>query len=342
MAEEKTKKTNNTKANKTSQNRSSKKGQTQSRNRNGKNNNRNNNAKKGNTVRTTKPQAKKRPTPKKKVSEVKQPKETKNVEVVKEEQNTVEKPKTAKKIIPFEPEVEEEIVEETIVEIEVPEEKVKEDKLEKTLIFDGTRNKNLNDVVDKLEEDNIVLDDKIIKRSPAKKCAIIVLVIAILAIIVATTVYVVDYTINETSPRQTLNSNIYKNVSKTIKRKGKLSSNSNSGIEETEYSNIKTISLKELEDKLVNKENMSVLVASTNCYHCITFEPLLNEVFSENNKTIYRLNVINLSNEEMNRFRTYYSFTKTPTLFKVEDGYVTAELIGTATKEELTKWINNK
>ena len=57
---------------------------------------------------------------------------------------------------------------EKIIEVEVDNEEG-ESLLERTLIFDGRENQNLAEVVQKLEEENVVLEDKIIKRSKGKK-----------------------------------------------------------------------------------------------------------------------------------------------------------------------------
>ena len=85
---------------------------------------------------------------------------------------------------------------------------------------------------------------------------------------------------------------------------------------------------------------MIVLIASTNCYHCATYEPIVEEVFAENNKTIYRINVISLTKEEGERLLSYYYFKTTPVIFSVKDGYVSSEIKNSTTKEDLNNWLN--
>ena len=160
-----------------------------------------------------------------------------------------------------------------------------------------------------------------------------------ISIIAFATYYVVSNEVTDKT-NQTINVNLYKKVSKVIKHEGKLASNPEPAELEESYEHIETISLADLEQKIMNREDMVVLIASTNCYHCATFEPIIEEVFAENNKTIYRLNVISLNDEEVERFRSYYYFTKTPTIFRIKDGYVTAELLGSTTKDDLTNWVN--
>lgn len=225
----------------------------------------------------------------------------------------------------------------------------KEEQLEKTLIFDGRQNQNLVEVVEKLEEKNVVLEDKVIKRSKVKKVIIIILTILIFGIIAATTYYAINAEIIRSESNQTLNSNIYKKVARNYKtiseinkqeKKDKEDETAADTIKEIEYSNIETISLADFERKILEKENMTVLIASSTCYPCLTFEPVINEVYQEKEATIYRINISMLSETEVTRFRTYYAFKVTPTIFTIKDGIATSESTGVLSKEELISWID--
>ena len=226
----------------------------------------------------------------------------------------------------------------------------KEEQLEKTLIFDGRQNKNLLEVVEKLEEKNVVLEDKVIKRSNVKKIIIIILTILIFSIIAVTTWYVVKDEMQRTEDNQTLNSNIYKKVAKKYKtisdinkqekKDNKDKETAADTIKEIEYSNIETIGLAEFERKILEKENMTILIASSTCYPCLKFEPTIDEVYKERNAKIYRINISLLSEEEVNRFRTYYAFKVTPTIFTIKEGIATAESTGNLSKEELINWLD--
>ena len=59
----------------------------------------------------------------------------------------------------------------------------------------------------------------------------------------------------------------------------------------------------------------------------------------EQNKNIYRINITAFTKEEDARFRTYYAYTIAPTIFTVKDGFASAEITGTISKEELSNWI---
>ncbi len=292
---------------------------------------------------TPTPQAKKAAPTQKKASAKKNPVKTTSKKVETKKTVTKEIPKKVKEA-PKKVAVKE-------VPKKIEESPVKEEQLEKTLIFDGRQNKNLAEVVEKLEEDNVVLEDKVLKRSKGKKIAVIILTALIFTVIAATTIYVVVTEIEKAESRQTLNSNVHKKVSRNyktigainaaIKEESESKSEAEESIKEIDYSNIKTITLAEFEKKILEKEDMTILIASTTCYPCITFEPIINEVFKKVDKTIYRINITALTEKENARFRTYYHYTSTPTIFTIKDGIVKAQSVGMLTEEELTTWVKN-
>ena len=84
---------------------------------------------------------------------------------------------------------------------------------------------------------------------------------------------------------------------------------------------------------------MYVVITSTTCYYSVEYESVLNEVFAELDKQVYRINVTSLTNEETTRFRTYYAFKETPTIFEIKKGVVTKELVGKQSKNTLKNWV---
>ncbi len=268
--------------------------------------------------------------------------QNKKTSAVKKPQTKVT-PKEEKSVTEVKKEVEEKALLEEVSPKEVEKEVVdsaaeKHEALEKTIIFDGVQDKNLDDVVDKLEEDNVVLEDKVIKRSKTKRAVIVLLIIAIVVILIAATCYVVNNE-NINSSTQNLKENIYQKVNKVIKNDGELTSKQEPESLEEDYEHIETISLADLEKKIVDKEDMVVLIASTNCYYSAAYEPIVDEVFAENDKVAYRINVTTLSDDEAQRLASYYHVQHTPTIFSIKDGYITAELSRTTTKEDLDKWL---
>jgi predicted bacteriocin transport accessory protein len=230
---------------------------------------------------------------------------------------------------------------EKIIEVEVDTTE-EESILEKTLIFDGRENQNLAEVVKNLEEENVVLEDKIVKRSKGKKIAVMILTALIFVVIIATTIYVIRSEVERVNNNLTLNSNIYDKVSQHYGSINDIDTEkkTDSNLVNENYKNIEDISLGQFEKKILEKEDMIVLVSSTTCYYCIEYEPIVDEVFKELDKKIYRINIISLNKEEETRFRTYYAYKKAPTIFTIKNGVVKEDIVGKKDKEELTTWLN--
>ena len=247
--------------------------------------------------------------------------ETKKTTPVKEEVKKVEKKEEVKRVEPKK---------ETPKKVEPK----KEEQLEKTLVFDGKQNENLEEVVTKLEKDNVVLKDKVIKRSKAKKVIIVLLVLLIIGIIIVNICYVVNEQKTKELNTQTINSNIYDKINTSKERAEKKE------IEQSTYSNIERISLGDFEEKVLNKEDMIILIASETCYGCVTYEPTVNEVFTELDKTVYEIDVSRLTSDEMNVFRKYYHFKTVPTIFYIKDGIVVNDLTSSQSKEDLQAWLD--
>ncbi len=215
-------------------------------------------------------------------------------------------------------------------------------KLDKTIVFDDIN--NLSAVVENLEENKVILEDKIIKRSKAKKIVIILLIILIIAIILFTIKYVADNGFEKNKALlETVNSNVYNKVSNKYKKESEIKDSSNDTIiKEIDYDNIETISLSDFEKINLKKEDMIAFVSSTSCYGCIVFEPIIEEVFKELDKKIYRIDISNMDEEERNEFRAYYAFKYTPTIFIIKDGIVTDEVAGAMSKEDLKNWLKDR
>ena len=238
-------------------------------------------------------------------------------------------------------EVEEEKVEKVVEEVKPVE--TKEEILEKTIIFDGKQKRNLQEVVDKLEEETVVVEDKVIKRSKLKKILIIIIAIAMVLVLSASLAYIASQMKPSTKANkstQTTGSNIYE------KAKG----NRVKPVEDTEkeidsqekYEHIVTITLDQFETKALNKDDMVVLVASSSCSSCIQFEPTIEKVFAELDRKIYRIDIKSFKDDDDNEFRDFFAYNVTPTIFAVKDGVVVADTgrTGRMSEEDLKDWIN--
>lgn len=325
MAEDKKKKTTNT----TKKTPTTKKGTTQNNRKKQVNKNTKQQPKKTTKKVETKKSATKKVVPKK-VEETKKKKVTLTAEA-----SSIANPEPSTVEIPI---VTEEI--EKIIEVEV-DSNDENSFLEKTLIFDGRENQNLAEVVQKLEEENVVLEDKVIKRSKAKKIAVMVLTALILITIVGTIIYVILTEVERVNNSQTLNSNIYDKVSNKYNSVDEIDTEKKTDNElvNENYEYIEDLSLGQFEKKILKREDMIVLVSSTTCLHSIEFEPIVDEVFKGINKKIYRINITSLTEDEVTRFRTYYAFTATPTIFTIKNGIVRKNIEGKTTKEELQDWL---
>lgn len=227
------------------------------------------------------------------------------------------------------------------VEKEEPKkEPTKEELLDRTMIFDGAQKKNLKEVVEKLEKENVVLKDKVIKRSKIKKVLIILLVLAMIGFMIFTGIVLgkeIYKELKQEKQVETLNSNLYEKVNayrdeikdKTVDKKE----------DDKKDSVLKEITLTEFEKKVLDKENMTILISSSTCLYCMQFEPTVEEVLKELKKTIYVIEINSMKEDEIKQFREYYPFTITPTIFTIKNGTVTAEQTGITTKEKLTDWV---
>ena len=267
-----------------------------------------------------------------------QPKKVEKTKVEKVEPKKVETPKIEKvEEKPIAKELPEEVIQ---VEVEV-DVKNEDTVLEKTLIFDGRENQNLAEVVENLENNNVILEDKIIKRSKGKKIAVTILTILIFVTIIGTIIYVINSEREQENNNQTLNSNIFDKVSNNYSSVDDIDTEkkTENDLGEENFKNIETITLGEFEKKILEKENMYVAITSTTCYYSVEYESVMNEVFQELDKKIYRLNITSLTSAETARLRTYYAFQETPTIFQVKKGIVTKELIGKQGKNTLKNWV---
>ncbi|MGN1337210.1 MAG: thioredoxin family protein [Candidatus Coprovivens sp.] len=226
-------------------------------------------------------------------------------------------------------------------EVKPIEEKVKEEKqqeLEKTIIIDGTDKKNLEEVVNHLEDENIILKNKVIKRSKIKKYSIIVLAITIVVVAIGCAIYFIN-NIADKKIESSINSNILEKIQQREDSSDK-KSDSDNGITTNEYyENIKSISLTEFEDKIRNGEDINVMIFSSTCLACAEYEPIMQPILAENDKLIYKIDILKLSETEREILLDYYHFNLTPSIFTVRDGYIKADLVGKKDSKTFETWV---
>ena len=92
--------------------------------------------------------------------------------------------------------------------------------------------------------------------------------------------------------------------------------------------------------KLFMTTKKSILaVEKNNCAYCADYEPKMIEALNENDVKAYKLNISNLSTEELFKIYDFINFTGTPTTFIIENGKVTHSFSGTTDKETLSAFI---
>ena len=111
-------------------------------------------------------------------------------------------------------------------------------------------------------------------------------------------------------------------------------------------SNFKSISYKELNKKLDNKETFFFVVTRDGCSHCEDYIPKVKEVLKEYNIVGYNLNYSDLSESEDEEFYNKYGISSTPTTVFIKDGKeisILQRIEGNVSKEKLiTKLKNNE
>ena len=96
----------------------------------------------------------------------------------------------------------------------------------------------------------------------------------------------------------------------------------------------------EVVKKFEKKEDFVLLVSQTNCSHCISYKPKLEEVANEYKLEVYYIDVDLLSNEERKTFESYVGFDGTPATIFIKEGTETTvanRINGNASKDKIEK-----
>ena len=244
--------------------------------------------------------------------------------------------------------------------VEFPENKYSNDgvkntrDVQNTIIFTSSQKENIDEVVKELKEDKKQHEsvEKEMVRSIAKRNAIIIGAVIMVAIVALTVSYLVKENKknkNEGVTPATLNNNVYDKIIQNSKERDERLNNKKDEepeekpVEQLDYSNIRTITLEDFEEKVLQHEKMVILISKSTCYYCNLYEPIINEELNVQEKNIYRINVEIMKREEVAVLMEYYTFEMTPTLFYIdENGVVTDELVGFRDKEAFSEWMKNK
>jgi thiol-disulfide isomerase/thioredoxin len=104
-------------------------------------------------------------------------------------------------------------------------------------------------------------------------------------------------------------------------------------LEDPNYQNI--ILPEELEEKLNNKEDVTVYFFSPTCPHCQRTTPVLAPLAEEMDIDLAQYNLL-----EFEEGWDKYGVSETPTLVQYKNGEETARIVGYKEKEVFEKWFN--
>ena len=115
---------------------------------------------------------------------------------------------------------------------------------------------------------------------------------------------------------------------------------------DTSPGEIKTISLKELSEKMENKDTFTVMLTQSMCGYCQEFKTILTDYQKEHNLVMNEV-VLDKENatpqENLKIIKPYFSdFSTTPGIFYVEKGESKSHLKekgGTINTEHLDEWV---
>lgn len=83
---------------------------------------------------------------------------------------------------------------------------------------------------------------------------------------------------------------------------------------------LKEITYNELQEKINKKESFPLLIMSTSCTHCQSFEPKYKSVLNKYELTSYYINIANLNEDDYNGLEDLTSFEGTPTVVFIKNG----------------------
>ena len=106
------------------------------------------------------------------------------------------------------------------------------------------------------------------------------------------------------------------------------------------------LTMKEILTKINDQESFALLSSRDSCHTCVKYIPIVKELVQKYQIEMYAMNrsLYDASDEEFKQFteldeRLAKNLQYTPYIMVFKDGHLTAELIGSKTKEELENFI---
>ncbi len=85
-------------------------------------------------------------------------------------------------------------------------------------------------------------------------------------------------------------------------------------------SNLVSITLSELEEKVENKETFILVITQKDCSHCAEYKPVLEKVLKDYNITAYELDEQEFTEEERGRLSAIATVSGTPNTVFITEG----------------------
>lgn len=90
------------------------------------------------------------------------------------------------------------------------------------------------------------------------------------------------------------------------------------------YSNLQEISFTDLQSLMNNKKSFILLIAKTNCSHCLNYKPILNQVLESNSISAYVIEYDLLTTEEQKELKKICPVDGVPTTTFFKNGVETS------------------
>ncbi|MBQ4030252.1 MAG: thioredoxin family protein [Bacilli bacterium] len=94
------------------------------------------------------------------------------------------------------------------------------------------------------------------------------------------------------------------------------------------YDNLKELTFKELKSKINNKETFVLMITRSDCYYCLQYKPIMNQIGEEYDKIFYYIETDHISEKEYNELGKILPFSGTPTTGIFKNGALDANFEG--------------
>ncbi len=106
-----------------------------------------------------------------------------------------------------------------------------------------------------------------------------------------------------------------------------------------DYANIEEISYSDWRSKVQNKDNFILLITKNTCSRCASFQSVFSRVLKDNSLNAYKIEVSKLNAEDQKALGDTYDLESTPTTIIVHSGEFVDKIVGYASTNTVTTWL---